>query len=151
VRPLLRPLLRSKFVTALSNQGYKSPLDDRTNPTILGNADFIKEIKDKYLKDKKADRNLPELRTFSTRPTIQQIEKEMEFVFGSDKALSKRVKLYFCHRYSGRKLKEIGEYFGIGESGVSQSSRRVSLKIRKDKKLRKHIMQIEDRLKVSRV
>ena len=82
---------------------------------------------------------------------IQKIEKEVEFVFGSDNALSKRVKLYFCHRYSGRKLKEIGAYFDIGESGVSQSSRRVSLKISADKKLREQIQQLEGRLELSRV
>jgi len=142
-----------RFVTAISDQEYKSPLDDRTNAAILGSVDFIKEIKDKYLKDKKGDRNLPELRAFSTRPAIQvqEIEKEVESVFGSDNALSKRVKLYFCHRYTGKKLKEIGAYFDIGESGVSQSSRRVSLKIKTDKKLRNQIMQIESRLKLSRV
>ena len=41
---------------------------------------------------------------------------------------------------AGKKLKEIGAYFDIGESGVSQSSRRVSLKISADKKLTKQIM-----------
>jgi putative transposase len=140
-----------KFITAIPDQEYKSPLDDRTNTTILGSIDFINEIKDKYLIDKKGDRNLSELRAFSTRPVIEEIEKEVESVFGSDNALSKKVKLYFCHRYSGKKLKEIGTYFGIGESGVSQSSRRISLKISADKRLREQIMQIESRLKLSRV
>lgn len=142
-----------KFVTAIfgQEQDYKSPLDDRPNSTILGSIDFIKEIRDKYLKDKKGDRNLSELRAFSTKPSIKKIEKEVELVFGSGNALSKKVKLYFCHRYSGKKLKEIGAYFDIGESGVSQSSRRISSKISADKKLRKQIMQIESRLELSRV
>ena len=140
-----------KFVTAIPGQEYKSPVDDRTNSAILGSVNFIEDIKDKYLKDKKGDRNLSELRAFSTRPEIQEIEKEVESVFGPDNALSKKVKLYFCHRYSGKKLREIGTYFGIGESGVSQSSRRVSLKISADIKLRKQILQIESRLELSRV
>jgi len=140
-----------KFVTAISGQEYKSPVDGVTNSPILGRVDFIKAIKDKYLKDKKGDRNLSELRAFSTKPEIQEIEKEVESVFGPDNALSKKVKLYFCHRYSGKKLKEIGAYFDIAESGVSQSSRRISLKISSDKKLRKQIMQIESSLKLSRV
>jgi hypothetical protein len=37
--------------------------------------------------------------------------------------------------HTGKKLKEIGLQFGIGESGVSQSCRRVAQKIEKDKKL----------------
>ena len=140
-----------KFVAAILGQEYKGPVDDRTNSAILGRADFIEEIKDKYIKDKKGDRNLSELRAFSTRPEIKEIEKEVESVFGPDNALSKKVNLYFCHRYSGKRLKEIGAYFDIGESGVSQSSRRIALKISADEKLKKQIVQIESRLNLSRV
>ena len=42
-------------------------------------------------------------------------------------------------RYTGEKLKDIGTYFGIGESGVSQAIRRVKDKIRNDKKLEKKL------------
>jgi hypothetical protein len=45
--------------------------------------------------------------------------------------------------YTGKKLKEIGLQFGIGESGVSQSCRRVAQKIEKDKKLKKKIDRLE--------
>ena len=68
-----------------------------------------------------------------------------------DPALLKRVQLYLCHRYSGQKLKDIGYHFGIGESGVSQSSRRVKLQIHKDKKLKKKIDKIIQELNLSRV
>jgi DNA-directed RNA polymerase specialized sigma subunit len=51
---------------------------------------------------------------------IEKIRNEL-FVQTDDR-LAKQIKLYFCHKYSGLKLKEIGEYFGIGESGVSQTS-----------------------------
>jgi chromosomal replication initiation ATPase DnaA len=46
------------------------------------------------------------------------------------------------------KLKDIGAYFGIGESGVSQACRRVKNKIRKDKKLERKISKIEKKIKV---
>ena len=39
--------------------------------------------------------------------------------------------LYFCHRYSWRKLSEIGKRFGIRLSGVTQASRRTGLKAKK--------------------
>ncbi len=48
------------------------------------------------------------------------------------------VKMYFCQRYTGKKLKEIGLHFGIGESGVSPACRRVAQKIEKDKKPKKN-------------
>jgi len=55
------------------------------------------------------------------------------------KALLKRVQIYLCHKFSGQRLKEIGLHFGIGVSGVSQTSRRVALQIKDDKRLKKKI------------
>jgi len=46
----------------------------------------------------------------------------VDSVIKTDDRLAKQVKLYFSHRYSWLKLKEIGKYFNIGESGVSQTS-----------------------------
>ena len=42
------------------------------------------------------------------------------------------VKMCLCQRYTGKKLKDIGLHFGIGESGLSQAFRRVARKIEKD-------------------
>jgi hypothetical protein len=41
-----------------------------------------------------------------------------------------------AHKFSGKKLKDIGLHFGIGVSGVSQASRLVALQIKDDKKLK---------------
>jgi hypothetical protein len=59
--------------------------------------------------------------------------------------------IYLCHRYSGARLKEIGAYFVIGESAVSQASRRFAIKMAKDDKLIKAMEKIEGELNVSRV
>ena len=48
-------------------------------------------------------------------------------------------------------LKEIGRHFHIGESGVSQASRRIAIKISQDNKLRKKIRKTEKKLKLSRM
>jgi hypothetical protein len=48
------------------------------------------------------------MRILSQRPTVERIKKEVEAVVGDDKALSRQVKLYFYHNYSGKTLKEIG-------------------------------------------
>jgi len=56
--------------------------------------------------------------------------------------------MFLCRRYTDEKLKEIGAYFGIGESGESQACRRVKDKIRKDKKLERKISKIEKKIKV---
>ena len=43
-------------------------------------------------------------------------------------------------------LKEIGRQFDIGASGVSQTSRRIAMKISQDNKLSKKIRKIENKL-----
>src|SRR3989338_712132 len=138
------------FVKSLINREYDSPLKDTVSSTILGGADFIKEIKDKYLSGKEADRDIPALRELK-KVLIEDIMKEVEATFKGKHSFSKKAALYLCHRYSGRTLKEIGGYFGMGESGVSQSSRRFSLKLEVNKKLSKKVNSICKRLSLCNV
>ena len=79
-------------------------------------------------------------------PTIEDVIAKVDAVITDDPALSKKLKIYFCHKYSGKKLKDIGNQFGIKESGVSQSSRRFSMEIEKNAKLNKKIKSIINRL-----
>jgi len=51
--------------------------------------------------------------------------------------------MFLCRGYTDEKLKDIGAYFGVGESGVSQACRRVKDKIKKDKKLERKISKVE--------
>ena len=71
--------------------------------------------------------------------------------FSRDKALARNVKMYLSQKYTGKKLKEIGMRFGIGESGVSQSCRRVAQRMEKDKKLKKKIDRLEKQIYMSRM
>jgi hypothetical protein len=48
-------------------------------------------------------------------------------------------------------LKEIGRHFDIGASGVSQTSRRIAMKISQDSKLSKKIRKIENKLNLPRM
>ena len=63
----------------------------------------------------------------------------VDSIIQTDNRLTKQKKLYFRHRDSGLKLKEIGKYFGIGESGVSQTRRRLSDKLKRNKNLSKKV------------
>ncbi|GBE01650.1 MAG TPA: hypothetical protein ENH07_03255 [Nitrospirae bacterium] len=84
----------------------------------------------------------------TTGPTIEEITNEVEVVMEEDTTLSRKATLYLCHRYSRRTLREIGGYFGIGESAVSQASHRfkLTLDLDNDRKLRKKINDISKRL-----
>jgi len=59
---------------------------------------------------------------------------------------NERKTIFKSQRGSGRTLKEIGTYFNIGESGGSQTTRRVSDKFKKDKKPTRKINRIKSKL-----
>ena len=139
------------FVAAMMRQEYTTPLKDVVSSTILGNDDFIKKIKDKYLSDKEADFNLPALKELSPKKTVGEIAEEVESVFGGDRGLARGVKIYLCHKHTGKKLKDIGKYFDIGGSGVSQATRRIAMKVNQDKELSEKITKIEHRLGLSKM
>ncbi len=131
----------SDFVNALIDKEYDSPLKETVASTILGGIEFVNKIKDKYLSGKGIDRNLPALREL-TKTSIEEIIREVEAALGKNEVLSKKASIYLCHRYSGRTLREIGRHFGIGESAVSQTSKRFSMLLDRDKKLNKKIKYI---------
>jgi len=139
------------FVETLIGQEYKSPLKEVVSSTILGSVDFVEAIKDKYLSNKKIDPNLPALKELCGKPSVDEITEEVESVFVEDRVLARGVKIYLCHRHTGKMLKEIGQHFDIGDSGVSQASRRIAMKISQDNKLRKKIRKIENKLRLSRM
>ena len=132
-----------KFVHDLVKQEYESPLKEVIASTLLGSIEFVKDVQEKYLFNAKNDRDIPALTELSKRKSIDEIRQVVDSEFGSDTRLAKKAMLYFCHKISGRKLKEIGMSFGIGESAVSLSSRRFRVMIAKDKTLKKKIMKIQ--------
>jgi len=138
----------SKFVHSLVGEVYDSPFTDVIYSVILGSQEYAQEIKDTFLKKKPQDRELPSLLELVDRPDIDIISKIVDSVIQTDDRLAKQIKLYFCHRYSGLKLKEIGKYFGIGESGVSQTSHRLSDKLKRNKKLSKKVAILKKKLKL---
>jgi len=67
------------------------------------------------------------------------------------KELSRYIHLNPVRANMVEKPEEIGLQFGIGESGVSQSCRRVAQKTEKDKKLKKKIDRLEKQINMSRM
>jgi putative transposase len=113
--------------------------------------DFVKEIKERFIEGKKVNRDLQALKAFSTKPVIEDIIKAVESALSQQPDLVKNVSLYLCHRHTGRKLKQIGRHFNVGESAVSQASRRISMKVQRDKKLKNQITKVENKLNLSKV
>jgi REP element-mobilizing transposase RayT len=134
-----------EFVQTTVDQRSESPLRNTVASTILGNLDFVHTIQEKYLADRKPDRDLPALAELS-KPSIPEILESVKAEWGEDPSLAQKVALYLCRQYSGRTLREIGNHFGIGESAVSQASRRFQLALDQNNQLRGKIRRFCQRL-----
>ena len=81
-------------------------------------------------------------------PDLEMIEQAVDAEIKTDKKMARQVKLHICHCYSGKRLREIGERFGVSDSGVTQASRRIDDKQKTDKNLRKLILKVIKNLKM---
>jgi hypothetical protein len=61
---------------------------------------------------------VPALIELTGRPSLELIINTVKNVAHEDDVAANRMSIYFCHRYSGAKLKENGARFGVGESAV---------------------------------
>ena len=64
--------------------------------TLLDSSDFIAFIKDKFLLDKKPDKDLPAFKELIDKVSIKNIFDEVESVFGKEAALGRNVKAFLC-------------------------------------------------------
>lgn len=138
-----------EFVKVMIGKSYESPLKSVTASAILGKKDFVTEIIEKYLSRKKKDRNLPSLGKLFEVQSIEEICETIDVLAEGSKKVTKGMSIYICHRYSGIRLKEIGDYFGISESGITRASQRFGDKIKRDKGLKKLLVKAKDELGMS--
>jgi len=139
-----------KFVEDLLDREYESPLNTATAATILGGEEFVSKITTRHIDGKQYNRDLPAVKKLSVRPTLDAIIGAAETLTENGR-LSKKVGIYLCHKYSGAKLKEIGERFGITESAVTQASRRFEQEMERDKELGKLVKKMGAAFGLSKV
>ena len=138
-----------KFVSGLEGKEYESPLKEVFASTILGDRGFIEYVKKNFVKIKETDKEIPATKAFTEEASMEEIFEAVDKMF-SEGRLSRDVKQYLWHRYTSVHLKKIGEQFKISESAVSHAVSRVSKTIAKDKKVRKRIDKLINRLNHSK-
>ncbi len=116
----------------------EDPLKGAAAGLILGRAEFVEDIREKYLGSKRKGRDVPSLREL-TKASVERIIEEAGKEFRNKPVLARKAAIYLGHRYSGRSLKEIGERLSIGESAVSQASRRFEAELKESRTLRKRV------------
>ena len=136
------------FVEDLIGNEYESPLQGTVGSSILGSVGFIEEITEAYVKTKEADKNMPALRQLTSRPSPEEIVNAVKTIFVENEKLARQASIHICHKYSGVRLREIGSLFDVGETAIVEASRRFSLKMGEDKKLKKMVERVKGELKI---
>jgi putative transposase len=130
----------------------KDPLAAVFASTFLGNQEFIKQVRERTKILKEADtRNIPVLRALVERPSLEEIKKRIGEVVEPEGTLFKKFCIHISHRYGGFFLKEIGRFYNMKESAVSQASRRFKQAIIKKPSLRNLLKQIVTKLNLLNV
>ncbi len=133
-----------EYVEKAVGREIENPLKKVIASTFLGGKEFMEGIKQEYLDKKEIDRrDLPALKKILWGPTPEAIEKAVIKAVGRDFSLFRKTCIYLSYQRSGLSLGEIGEYFGMQRSAVSQLSRRFAQGMEGSPELRKLLSRIE--------
>jgi REP element-mobilizing transposase RayT len=135
-----------RFVEDAIGEETISPLAGAVGTAILGSHEFIAGIEERHLADKNDNPDIPEIKKVTCRWSVKEIVEAVSSTVKEESRLTRKLCIYMCHRYSGARLKEIGEVFGIGAAGVSQESRRFAAIIREDSDLKKIVNELRKRM-----
>jgi REP element-mobilizing transposase RayT len=139
-----------EFVEDLLDKAYESPLTQTIAATVLGSETFVRYFTETHVVQKPAGRDIPAVRLLA-KPL--QLEKILNMVRETmtDEETVRKASIYLAHRHSGARLKELGVYFGLSESGVSQASRRFEVWMDKNEVVKKEVEGIIGKLCMSRM
>ena len=137
------------FIMCLEGKEYESPFKEVFASTILGDTGFIEYVRKSFVKNKEIDNEIPASKAIMEKASMEDIFKNVAQEF-SDSRLSKDIKQYLCYRYTSERLKTIGAQFGVSESAVSHAVRRAATTVEKNKKVRKKVDKLINKLDLSR-
>ncbi len=110
---------------------------------ILGRQRFVETNRAEYPADTQPRRDLPALKALQVKPQAFHIEAMVDRIVADDDKFARNLKIYLIRECNGTSLKAIGERSGLGESGVSQVSRRLDKRKAEDAALRQVMAKID--------
>jgi REP element-mobilizing transposase RayT len=133
------------------HQPCVNPLEGREHPAILGNEEFIEQIKKRFLRKLTSNRELPAIKRIIPSPRLADIHSITESILGEESKRSRKISVYLARKNTERSFKEIGEFWDLNESAACQIFRRMQEEIANDPRLRDIVKGIEQRILLSDV
>jgi len=127
------------------------PEEDIYKGTILGSEDFVSFIRDKFLDNRKADREVPLLQIIQKKVTPNDVEETLK-KYRLNPKLENKLMIYALKKFTNLTLREIGRRTGKNHySAVTHAVNRLIVAAKKDRSVYKLIQQIERDCKMSNV
>ncbi len=136
------------FVEELLGKEYDSPLQGTIGSAVLGTPGFVEAVTEVHVGKRETERDLPALRQLFIRPSLDEIVKSVDTVFSTDKKLARQAGMYFCHRYSGERIKEISKQYEVTESAITEAARMFPKRVEKNEGLVEQIEMVKEMLKI---
>ena len=116
---------------------------------ILGSEEFIARIKREYLAEEivRPDREKPQIRRLRPRLDPSVVLSIGEKILGPRNKYLIPIAIFVCHNNSALKLKEIGEFFSLSISSVSNACLKAKTAIATNEALGKAVATIEELLR----
>jgi len=89
---------------------------------------------------------IPALKHFVSKPSYEEIRKEVAKIFHDNEKLARQVSMYLCHKDSGMGLQEIGTHFEVRDPAISEASRRLARQVETDGELRRKLEKTKGKL-----
>lgn len=117
--------------------------------TLLGSAEFVARVQADHL-DTSKDRERPaykKIQSYLLRDTVlEHVEQALDVSPTAASGINRAIVMTLLYNYAGLTNQQIGNLFNCDYSTVSQSRRRLRLKLGKDKTLKARVASIEDKL-----
>lgn len=132
----------------------ENPFENVVHQSILGTDGFVQWVKGEVSLE--ADREVPAIRKLRRSIPVKEllgviassygIEPREVFQRKRQVAGIRQVAMELCYRYCPMTQRDIGEFFGVDYSTVSQNRRRLKLRMESDKKLKKQFEGLQARV-----
>lgn len=142
-----------EFVKEGEEKKVGNPLEQVHASTILGREAFCAFVQKKIEENMRVPdtRNVPALKAFETRPSLDKIAQIVADVCRGHPRQIKKLSLWISQDIGGCSLSEIGRRYGMREGAVSQSNGRYRREMSGDGEIQKLVREVRRRLEMSDV
>ncbi len=136
------------YLASPEDLSFREQLRSAASVGILGDDDFVDKLRRSFLKEalEANDDELGGLRRLRIRPELGRIADEIHRELGDKNKLARKCAIYFARHYAGYKLKEIGEFYGIGPAAVSIAFHAIESTVAANEVLKGAFERIKERL-----